>query len=266
LSTKLKLNSLDGLEVLKSGLSAHQFPLHYHDTFCVSLIYSGLLGENNVIAPANHLLVSHPFEIHKNEIIHSNNYSLTTFYISDDVFKSVGAGEYISFDQKVIHDANLFQIFSQLSDLVFSGDISDKRNFDLKFIQSIKQLTRKYASSRPYCETTTPALLNSIKQYILDNIDKKIVLDDLSKMAGKDKYQFIRWFKKHVGLTPFHFVNLHRVEKSKQMIKQGKPLVHTALDAGFYDQSHFTNYFKYFVGITPKEYQQQCNIFQDFQE
>jgi AraC-like DNA-binding protein len=54
--------------------------------------------------------------------------------------------------------------------------------------------------------------------------------------------------------------------KREKNDKAGKPLVHAALDSGFYDQSHFTNYFKYFVGITPKEYQQQCNIFQDFQQ
>jgi len=48
------------------------------------------------------------------------------------------------------------------------------------------------------------------------------------------------------------------------MIRLGKPLVHAALDSGFYDQSHFTNYFKYFVGVTPKEYQIRFNIFQDF--
>jgi AraC-like DNA-binding protein len=265
LNNKLKINSLDGLEVLKSGLSNHQYPLHYHDTFCLSLISRGMLGENNVIASAGSLLISHPFEIHKNEIIHSTDYSLTTFYISNDVFKSAVRGDCISFEEKVINDPNLFLIFSQLSAVVFCKDSNAKKNLELKFVQSIKQLSSKYALPRPYCETPSLSLLNSIKQFILDNIDKKIVLDDLSRMAGKDKYQFIRWFKKHVGLTPFHFINLHRVERGKKMIKQGKPLVHAALDAGFYDQSHFTNYFKYFVGITPKEYRQQCNIFQDFQ-
>jgi AraC-like DNA-binding protein len=266
LSNKLKINHLDGLEVLQSGLSNHQYPLHYHDTFCVSLIYRGMLGENNVIAPAKSLLISHPYEIHKNEIIHQTNYSLTTFYISSDVFKSIECGKEISFDQKVINDPQLFLMLSELSDLVFSRSIEEEKNFDGKFVEILGLLTKKYSSSRPYCEALPSNILTSIKQFIFDNIDKKILLDDLSAMAGLNKYQFIRWFKKHVGLTPFHFVNLHRVEKGKKMIKQGKPLVHAALDSGFYDQSHFTNYFKYFVGITPKEYQQQCNIFQDFQQ
>lgn len=47
------------------------------------------------------------------------------------------------------------------------------------------------------------------------------------------------------------------------MIGEGKTLLHAALDTGFYDQSHFSNYFKYFTGATPGEYQKGCNIFQD---
>ena len=143
MNRKLKIDSLDGLEVLKSGVTDHQYPLHYHDTFCLSLIYRGILGENTVIAPAGNLLISHPFEIHKNETIHLTHYSLTTFYISKDVFESVAPAPYISFEEKVINDPALFLVFSELSGLIFCKDSNAKKTFHLKFVESIRQLSRK---------------------------------------------------------------------------------------------------------------------------
>ena len=91
----------------------------------------------------------------------------------------------------------------------------------------------------------------------------KISLDNLAQKFGMNKFKFIRWFKQNVGLTPFDFIVLNRIENGKEMLNQGKPILQTAMDAGFYDQSHFTNYFKRFVGVTPKTYQTGCNIFQD---
>ncbi|WP_442806884.1 helix-turn-helix domain-containing protein [Thomasclavelia ramosa] len=43
--------------------------------------------------------------------------------------------------------------------------------------------------------------------------------------------------------------------KAKRLLEQGEAIGKIALDCGFSDQSHFTNYFKSFIGITPKQYQ-----------
>jgi len=77
------------------------------------------------------------------------------------------------------------------------------------------------------------------------------------------KYSFIRWFKRHVGLTPFEYILIKRVGLGKSLILQGLPLTDVALESGFYDQSHFSNYFKRYIGKSPQSYKQSCNIFQD---
>ncbi|MCB6437622.1 helix-turn-helix domain-containing protein, partial [Erysipelatoclostridium ramosum] len=45
------------------------------------------------------------------------------------------------------------------------------------------------------------------------------------------------------------------IAKAKRLLEQGEAIGKIALDCGFSDQSHFTNYFKSFIGITPKQYQ-----------
>lgn len=44
------------------------------------------------------------------------------------------------------------------------------------------------------------------------------------------------------------------------MLEEGKTPTDVAFLTGFSDQSHFTNYFSKFIGLTPKVYQE---IFQD---
>ncbi|MCA5011060.1 AraC family transcriptional regulator, partial [Clostridioides difficile] len=42
--------------------------------------------------------------------------------------------------------------------------------------------------------------------------------------------------------------------KAKKMLEQGIPPIEAALQTGFADQSHFSNFFKKFIGLTPKQY------------
>lgn len=223
-----------------------------------------MLAENDVIGQAGSLLIAHPYEVHQNLLVHQTNYAFTTFYVSSDLMASLAGTKNISFGGKVIDDKELYTSFLKLSTLAAKEKIADRKIFENSFIKSAQHLIKDHATPQPFEVSNTPQLLDSLKQYIIDHIDQKIGIDTLAKMAGKDKYGFIRWFKKLTGLTPMHFIIMNRVEKAKKMIKEGKPIVYAALDVGFYDQSHFTNYFKHFTGITPKEYQQSCNIFQDF--
>ena len=122
-------------------------------------------------------------------------------------------------------------------------------------MDAIGQLAYAYSSNELFVQADVPEAIREVKDYISAHLDVKISLIELSEIAGMDKFKFLRWFKKNTGLTPVNYIILNRIERGKEMIRQGKPLIHIALDSGFYDQSHFTNYFKYFVGITPREYQ-----------
>ena len=54
---------------------------------------------------------------------------------------------------------------------------------------------------------------------------------------------------------PHRFVLRQRIQKSLQLIKEGKlSLSQVAVEAGFYDQAHFTRAFRATVGTTPAAY------------
>ena len=79
-------------------------------------------------------------------------------------------------------------------------------------------------------------------------------IESLAENSYMSKYHYIRRFKSIAGLTPNRFRVQNRIRKAQQMLRNGKDLTETALDMGFYDQSHFNKYFKRIVGIAPGDY------------
>ena len=47
-----------------------------------------------------------------------------------------------------------------------------------------------------------------------------------------------------------------RISEAKKLLGQGVPPLETALRTGFSDQSHFTNYFRRFIGLAPGVYRE----------
>ncbi|WP_026631369.1 helix-turn-helix transcriptional regulator [Dyadobacter alkalitolerans] len=65
---------------------------------------------------------------------------------------------------------------------------------------------------------------------------------------------FEKRFRKTVGTTPKQFADIVRMKVLIGQATANKPLLDLALDAGFFDQSHFIKNFKTFTGQTPKEF------------
>ena len=87
---------------------------------------------------------------------------------------------------------------------------------------------------------------------------ERISLDVLSEVAGLNKYTLLRKFTQQCGVTPYQYLETLRVNHAKKLLETGVEPAEAAISAGFTDQSHFTRFFKNFIGLTPKQYQ---NIF-----
>src|ERR1700681_3566967 len=86
-----------------------------------------------------------------------------------------------------------------------------------------------------------PRVLRRIREYIDDNIDRRISVELLAGLANLSVCYFVRAFKQSVGVTPHDYLIRQRVERTKQLLAgTDMPLSEIALVAGFADQSHFS--------------------------
>ncbi len=89
-------------------------------------------------------------------------------------------------------------------------------------------------------------------------------VDALAKRVGLSTRQLNRMFHKYVGLSPKAFFRITRLQQALQALYQC-PLNGAALsqDLGYYDQSHFTNEFKFFLGMSSSEWIKRSNLSED---
>lgn len=100
-------------------------------------------------------------------------------------------------------------------------------------------------------------LLLTVRDYIHDNIEENISIDDLSDVVNMSKYHLIRMFRRQFGLTPHKYILNHRINRVREVLKVGMPATLVAHKFGFFDTSHLNRHFKRAYGVTPGQYQTQ---------
>lgn len=252
---------LDYLE-LRYSKSNNCYKEHIHNTLSIGAILNGkrtYINKNKSFKLLkNQLAIVNPNTIHS-----CNNNSkiankLYMIYLSKDwcfsIQKSIfpNIKEFIPFSNELIDNKITYNKFIQLCELLFSNAlILEKESFLIDFFSS---LYSRYNSSFSI-EVKDNTIINNIIEYLRKNIKEDISLNDLSKEFNLSTFYITKLFKKELNI-PAHsyFINL-KIEFAKNLLKDGLSISQTALECGFFDQSHFHRNFKKIVAITPKEYQ-----------
>lgn len=90
--------------------------------------------------------------------------------------------------------------------------------------------------------------------YMEEHLAGDLSLEKLAEEARLSKFQLIRHFRDELGTTPWKSLIKMRIEKVKELLKQGIPPAQAAAETGFYDQSHLNKVFRAETGLTPREY------------
>lgn len=91
--------------------------------------------------------------------------------------------------------------------------------------------------------------------YIQEHLAQELSLNAIADDLGMSRYYFCRQFKQSVGLSPHQYVIQQRVERAKQLLKQGgMSLSEVAITCGFTHQSHLHRHFKRLTGVTPRTF------------
>jgi len=97
-----------------------------------------------------------------------------------------------------------------------------------------------------------PPWLARVREQIDDEFRRHHTLESLAQAAAVHYVHLAREFRRRFGCTVGHYIRQRRVEFAcHQLTASRDPLSAIALDAGFADQSHFTNAFRQLVGMTP---------------
>ena len=91
--------------------------------------------------------------------------------------------------------------------------------------------------------------------YIEENIARDIGLEELSATIDMSPHYFCRAFRKSLGMPPYRYLLVRRIERSKELLAStDNDVTEIALKVGFSSHSHFSTAFRRAVGQPPSKY------------
>ena len=97
--------------------------------------------------------------------------------------------------------------------------------------------------------------IEKVINYIYDNIDKQISLNELAQVAGLNDQVFRILFKKTTGHTPANYIIEQRISIATHLLVTENIFVSKVAErVGFKNKSYFVRKFKEIMGVTPGEY------------
>ena len=243
-----------------SGI-VQKFPVHFHEFYVIGFMEGGkrhLWCRNREYdTQRGAVILFNPKETHNcapvaGEVLDYRAINVPVDVMDRAVEEITGKDMRLQFKETLIPQAELALSIRELYDVIVSGSSLMVREEAFYFL--IEQLLEEHmipmAASRELSETA-----KNMKQYLDTHLEETVSLETLSEISSMSRYQLLRLFTREVGVSPYRYLQSIRIAQAKVLLEQGEAIGKVALDCGFSDQSHFTNYFKSFIGITPKQYQ-----------
>ncbi|MFC0603008.1 AraC family transcriptional regulator [Winogradskyella pulchriflava] len=132
---------------------------------------------------------------------------------------------------------NHFVILLQLLDLMVNSDYKSLSSF---------------VYDKKYSDVDGDRMRN-VFEFTLNNYDKDISLEEVSKIASMTKNAFCKYFKKRTNKTYVQFLNEFRIEMVCKLLKEKSDhsIAEVAYLSGFRNMSNFNRIFKTIKGGTP---------------
>jgi AraC family transcriptional regulator len=265
------------------GISTHQGYLRYyvdhaHDakfTTDVDLVVVNLSYDETQLAVNSDRLI---------KVITPPNCSVFVPAGSDVHEISTHTTDAVMFEIPLDVKATLLSNFSQNSDIdlqyrndIIDGDIGDLARLiraasicqaipDRLYIESLLTLAQERFISC-YLDNDLNASLPTNKlnarstklvwEYMEAHLDENVTLQDLASAAYLSPYHFIRAFKASTGQTPYQALLERRLRQARRYLSNlSYSIADIALMTGFSSQSHLTESFRRYLGVTPGHFRQ----------
>jgi AraC-like DNA-binding protein len=239
-----------------------KFPNHFHEYYVIGFVECGrrfLTCKNREYTiGAGDLLLFNPLDNHACEQIDDKALDWRCLNIEKDVMRRMaqeiaGTDALPVFTQTVACQSDAVPTLRDLHGMI----MKEEKGFSKEeiFYFFIEQLLGDYTKPATEPLTRISREIQSACAYMDNRYAEAITLADLSEVSGLNKYTLLRNFTVQKNITPYQYLSTIRVNKAKRLLEAGVSVVEAALQSGFTDQSHFTRFFKTFIGLTPKLYQ-----------
>lgn len=240
-----------------------KFPNHFHDFYVIGFIEGGerhlqCRGREYDLR-AGDLVLFNPRDNHNCAPVGDALLDYRAVNVSPAVMRKAageitGTDDAPRFTQNVVHQSDAAAAVREVYDAIV-GD-APRLQKEEAFFYLLEQLLQECAAPFESPAVPTPdAQIQSLCAYMEQHYAENISLETLLAMTHFGRSYLLRSFTRQLGVSPYRYLQTIRIDRAKKLLEQGVAPIDAAGSTGFSDQSHFTNFFKSFIGLTPKQYQ-----------
>lgn len=257
-----RAEELGGLELLDASYHRQNFSRHTHEGYTLGVIETGAqrffrTGANHV-APRHSIILVNADEVHTGQSATPTGWSYRACYPTPNQFAALARQSGLAgvpyFPAAVVEDAELALRLRQLFALLVVPH--SRLQAESLLYQVLLDLMRRHAR-RPG-ELVEPKAawgrLARVKARLDEAPQAELSLEQLADLAAMSPYHLLRQFARRYGLPPHAYQIQARLRLSRDLIRQGLPLIEVAPACGFHDQSHLHRHFKRAMGLTPGQF------------
>ncbi len=236
--------------------------LHTHPFVELFYVLSGegffMKDEDKIAIKKGDLMIINPGTKHCEYSSEENPLEFFVFAFTDISFElNESSAEYILISESAERQISLDvgKLFRKIYE-----ELCDEKEYYLNMIrnyfeQLIIAISRNEGITLHIAHNNVSQNVAICMQYIDDNINKKLTLDDLAKVACVNKYTLIRQFKKEIGQTPLNYIADKKIKKAIELLYFKEESVEKIAEKlGFINITHFYQMFKRVTGRTPSSY------------
>ena len=254
---------MPGLEICRVSRSSHVFPRHSHDDlYSVGFMHGGAChclgpGRDDGTVRQGQACLINPGQVHAGGPVREAFFSYTMLYLSLDLVRSLaedlgrrpcGAPEFTA----LVSDRP--DVCRSLQRLALCLDQGDELAAESAVVRALGDVLLAHGGMAGDAPGPDRGFVRRAREMLAADLDRKVAIRDMAAALGVSQYHFLRAFKRQTGLPPHVFRTQRRVELARSLVRRGTPLSEVAQLTGFTDQSHFTNTFKLYTGVTPGRY------------
>ena len=239
------------------------FPNHFHEHYVIGFVEDGqraLFCKNQIYSIEHgNIVLFHPGDNHACVQSDEGTFDYRGFHIPKETMLDLaeevtGRRVLPGFSKNVIVDDEITCYLRPLHEMVMRGISDFGKEENLLFL--ISALIQKYGQPFESCIPECPQEIEKSCAFMRQHFSERIYLDQICHYAGLSKSTLLRAFTKSKGITPYRYLETIRINEAKLLLEKGVLPIDAAMQTGFSDQSHFTNYFSSFIGLAPGVYRE----------
>ena len=161
------------------------------------------------------------------------------------------------FQRSILSHPALFGKMARLLDSLERGDTTLERQPRLASVLETVLQTTMEVRPKDKKLRKAHAAVQLAREIIHERFAHQITLEELTAETGLSRCHLIRTFADKVGAPPHRYQIHLRIARARELLARGLSPTLVSTTVGFYDQAHFSNYFRQIVGVTPGRFGQR---------